>query len=157
MQDVQSIRSAMVERFSASELCSDGWVVRMWVRILAATFSKVLRHNCFSPPRSKWVPVRGIVGWCVWLALYAPEWQQLSCILTGSWDGFRNDLCAWWTGRNNVQHLDLVARICALYKNRVLLLIEASRCNHQLISELITTQLRISHCFTDLYLLAKCM
>ena len=49
--------------FSASDLCSDGRVVRMWVRILAATtvlvsFSKTLYHNCFSPPRSKWVPVR---------------------------------------------------------------------------------------------------
>ena len=55
--------SAMVERFSALDLCSDGRVVRMWVRILAATvvlvsLSKTLYHNCFSPPRRKWVPVR---------------------------------------------------------------------------------------------------
>ena len=55
--------SAMVERFSASDLCSDGGVVIIRVRILAATmvpvsFSKTLYHNCFSPPRSKWVPVR---------------------------------------------------------------------------------------------------
>ena len=53
----------MAERFNASDLCSDGRVVRMWVRILAATtvlvsLSKTLYHNCFSPPRSKWVPVR---------------------------------------------------------------------------------------------------
>ena len=53
----------MVERFSASDLCSDGCVVIMWVRTLAATmvlvsFSKTLYHNCFSLPRSKWVPVR---------------------------------------------------------------------------------------------------
>ena len=44
--------------FSASDLCSDGWVVRMWFWILAVTvvlmsFSKTLYHNCFSPPR-KW-------------------------------------------------------------------------------------------------------
>ena len=55
--------SVMAERFSASDLCSDGWVVGMWVRIPAATvvlvsLSKTLYHNCFSPPRSKWVPVR---------------------------------------------------------------------------------------------------
>ena len=47
----------MIEWFSASDLCSDGRVVRMWVRILAATMvlvslSKTLYHNCFSPPRS---------------------------------------------------------------------------------------------------------
>ena len=29
--------SVMAEWFSASDLCSDGWVVRMWVRILAVT------------------------------------------------------------------------------------------------------------------------
>ena len=48
---------------SASDLCCDGQVVRMWVKILAVTMvlvflSKTLYHNCFSPPRSKWVPVR---------------------------------------------------------------------------------------------------
>ena len=53
----------MAELFSASDLCSDGWVVRMWVRILAATvvlvsMSKTLYHNCFSSPRRKCVPVR---------------------------------------------------------------------------------------------------
>ena len=58
----------MAERFSASDLCSDGGIVRMWVRIMAATmvfvfFSKTLYHNCFSPFRSKWVPVRaGLVS-----------------------------------------------------------------------------------------------
>ena len=55
--------SSMVERFSASDSCSDGRLVRMWVRIPTATvvlvsLSKTLDHNCFSPPRSKWVPVR---------------------------------------------------------------------------------------------------
>ena len=49
--------SAMAERFSASDLCSDGRVVRMWVRILAVTvvlvsLSKALNYNCFSSPRS---------------------------------------------------------------------------------------------------------
>ena len=48
---------AMAERFSASDLRSDGRVVRMWVRILAATvvlvsLSKTLYYNCFSSPRS---------------------------------------------------------------------------------------------------------
>ena len=52
--------SAMAERFSASDLCSDGRVIRMWVRILAATvvlvsFSKTLYHNCLHPGV---VPVR---------------------------------------------------------------------------------------------------
>ena len=55
--------SAMTERFSASDLCSDGRVVRMWIRIPTATvvlmsLSKTLYRNCFSPPMSKWVPVR---------------------------------------------------------------------------------------------------
>ena len=53
----------MIKRFRALDLCSDGRVVRMWVRIPAATvvlmsLSKILYHNCFSPPKSKWVPVR---------------------------------------------------------------------------------------------------
>ena len=60
---VNTVWSAMVERFSALDLCSDNRVIRMWVRILAATmvlvsFSKTYYHNCFSPPSSKWVPVR---------------------------------------------------------------------------------------------------
>ena len=53
----------MAERFSASDLCSDGRIVRMWVRIPTTTvvlmsLSKTCHHNCFSPPRSKWAPVR---------------------------------------------------------------------------------------------------
>ena len=52
----------MAERLSALDLCSDGRVVRMGVRTPAATavlmsLSETLYHNCFSPPRSKWVPV----------------------------------------------------------------------------------------------------
>ena len=52
-----SLRAQLAERFSASDLCSDGWVVRMWVRILAVTvvlvsLSKTLNYNCFSLPRS---------------------------------------------------------------------------------------------------------
>ena len=55
--------SVMVERFSAFDLCSDSRVVRMWVRTPTTTvalmsLSKTVYHNCFSPPRSKWVPVR---------------------------------------------------------------------------------------------------
>ena len=40
---------------------SSGVSSRMWVRIPAVTLvslSKTLNHNCFSPPRVKWVPVR---------------------------------------------------------------------------------------------------
>ena len=64
----------MAERFSASDLCSDGRVIRMWVRILAANMvlvsvSKTLDCNCFSSPRS----INGhLWGWgrnCVWWAL----------------------------------------------------------------------------------------
>ena len=58
---------AMAERFSASDLCSDGRVFRMWVRILAATMvfmslSNTLYHNCFSSPR------RAEPSNCVWLS-----------------------------------------------------------------------------------------
>ena len=28
---------------------------------------------------------------CLIIVVYAAKWQQLSCILPGSWDGFRND------------------------------------------------------------------
>ena len=42
---------------SALDLCPDGWVVRMWVPILAMTvvlvsLSKTLYRTCFCPPRS---------------------------------------------------------------------------------------------------------
>ena len=55
-------RDVMAERFSASDLCSDGRVIRMWVRILATTvvpgsLSKILYHT-FSAPRSTCVPAR---------------------------------------------------------------------------------------------------
>ena len=62
----------------------------MWVRILAATvvlvsFSKTLYHNCFSPPRSKWVPVRAdlvvlISPLCAEMAaieLYSPHGAEM--------------------------------------------------------------------------------
>ena len=83
--------SAMAERFSALDLCSDGWVVRMWVRSPTATvvlmsLSKTLYHNwgqswllCLISPMR-----RNGSNW----AVYSP----------GSWDGFRNHLCVWWTG-----------------------------------------------------------
>ena len=46
----------MAERSGASDLCSDGWVVRMWVGIPAATMvlaslSNTINCNCFSTPR----------------------------------------------------------------------------------------------------------
>ena len=56
---------AMAERFSALDLCSDGRVVRMWVRILTTTvvlvsLSKTLNYDCFSSPKIeyKWGPLR---------------------------------------------------------------------------------------------------
>ena len=96
--------SAMVERLSASDLCSDGGVVRMWVQILAATmvfvsFSKTLYHNCFSPSGPG---VNGYLRGQSWLlCLISPmrrngsNWAVYSPL---SWDCFRNDLCAWWAG-----------------------------------------------------------
>ena len=71
--------SAMVERFSTSDLCSDGRVIRMWVRILAGTmvlvsFNKTVYHNCFSPPRSTWVPVRWLV------CLISPTCTEMAAI-----------------------------------------------------------------------------
>ena len=65
------------ERFSALDLSSDGRVVRMWVRtvtMVLMSLSKTIYHNCFSPPRSKWV--EGRVGCCVWLAL----WTKMAAI-----------------------------------------------------------------------------
>ena len=49
--------TVMVEWSSASDLCSDGWVVRMWVRMLTATshgicvFEQDTKHTCFSSPK----------------------------------------------------------------------------------------------------------
>ena len=55
----------MAERFSASDLSSDGCLVSMWVRILAATvvlvsLSKALYCDCFSLPRSINGYLRGV-------------------------------------------------------------------------------------------------
>ena len=63
--------SATAGRFSASDLCSDGWVVRMWDRTPTATvvlvsLSKTLYHNWFSPPRSGMGTCESRVG-CVCL------------------------------------------------------------------------------------------
>ena len=63
------------------------WCLRPWA-------IKTLCHNCFSPPRSKWVPDEYSVGCCVWLGLCVIE----LCYSPGSWDGFRNDLWVWWAG-----------------------------------------------------------
>ena len=61
---------------------------------------------------------------CLMSPRYAPKWQQLSCILPRELRWFQE----WFirlmsSGNNNVQRIDLVARICALYKNHVLLLL----------------------------------
>ena len=74
----------MAEWFGASDLCSGGQVVRMWVRILAVTvvlvsLSKTLNyHNCSSPPRGKWIPVMAELV----VVLYIHQAR----------DGFRNDI-----------------------------------------------------------------
>ena len=97
----------------SSDSYSDRWVVRMWVWILTTSvvlmsLSKTLCHDCFSPPRSKWVPVRAELVCCVWLALYAQINQNVCnwAVLYshGSWDGFRNDLWAWWA-EGDKQHM----------------------------------------------------
>ena len=71
----------MAERFSASDLCSDGRVVRMWVRTPTATMvlmslGKTLYRNCFSPPRSKWV--REGQSWL--LCLISPICAEMAAI-----------------------------------------------------------------------------
>ena len=51
----------------------------------------------------------GRVGCCVWLALYSICAEMAAIELytpPGSWDGFRNNLCAWWAGCNNVKRCD---------------------------------------------------
>ena len=57
--------NAMAERFSASDLCSDGRVVRMWVRIpivnvMLVSPSETLNYNCLGlfTQECKWGPVR---------------------------------------------------------------------------------------------------
>ena len=47
----------LAERFSASDLRSDGSNPDCNHMVLMS-LSKTLYHNCFSPHRSKWVPVR---------------------------------------------------------------------------------------------------
>ena len=85
--------SAMAERFSALDC------------IGLLSLSKTPYHNCFSPPRSKWVPVRALrVGCCVWLALYAPKWQQLlSCILPRELKWFQEWFMRLMSRGNNVK------------------------------------------------------
>ena len=87
----------MVERFSASDLCSDARVVRMGVRILDVTM--------------------------VLVSFSKTKWLHLSCIIHRELRWFQE----WFmlSRGNNVQSLDLVARICALYINCVLLLLQA--------------------------------
>ena len=44
---------------------SSGAITGVWVRIAVVTLlflSKILSHNCFFPPRGKWVPARVEVG-----------------------------------------------------------------------------------------------
>ena len=60
--------------------------------------SKTLYHNCFSPPRSKWVPVMAKVGRYVWYSPMRRNGSNWAVYYPGSSDGFRNDLCAWWAG-----------------------------------------------------------
>ena len=62
--------------FSASDLCSDGRVIRMWVRIPTATMvlmslSKTLYHNLLLSTQELMGTCEDRVGCCVWLALCA--------------------------------------------------------------------------------------
>ena len=97
----------------------------MWVQILATTMvlvflSKTLYHICFSSSRIKWGTCEGRVSRCVLIShicadmaaieLYTPQGAEMV---------FRNDLMRLMSRGNNVQRLDLVARICALYKNPI--------------------------------------
>ena len=58
---------------------------------------------------------------CLISPIYAPKWQQLSCILPSELRWFQEWFMSLMSRSINVQRLDLVARICELYKNRVLL------------------------------------
>ena len=50
--------------------------------------------------------VRIVTGCCVCSALWT-KWQQLSCILPENWDGFRNDLWAWWARVTMIRALSI--------------------------------------------------
>ena len=89
--------STIAERFSASDCRSDGWVVLMWVWILAATvvlvsLSKTLYCDCFSSPREyKWVPARVEVDIVFEKAFWAL--RQLRAVYTpqGAEKDYRDD------------------------------------------------------------------
>ena len=68
-------------------------------------------------PRSQWVPVRAeLVVVFDQLYMYmrrdGSNWAAYS---PGSWDGFRNDLCAWWAGV--IMLSAVIPCVRALYKN----------------------------------------
>ena len=95
--------SAMVERFSALDLCSDGRVVNMWVWIVGCDHGTcVLQQDTFTRIASLRPGVDGYLWGQSWLlCLISPmrrNGSNWSVYSPGSCDGFRNDLCAWWAG-----------------------------------------------------------
>ena len=50
------------------------------------------------PPRSKWVPVRAELVVAFDQPCMRQNGSNWAVYSPGSWDGFRNDLCAWWAG-----------------------------------------------------------
>ena len=99
------------------------WVHRICVLMAESSqcgFESWLRPRCLCPwarhfiiiaslhPENKWVPCEGRVGRYVWLALYAPKWQQLSCVLPTELRWFQEWFMHLMTRGNNVQHQNLV-------------------------------------------------
>ena len=106
----------MVDCFSASELCSDG------SESSECGFESWLRPWCLCPSGRHFTIIAslhpGVNGYLwgqswllsVWLALYAPKWQQLSCILPRELRWFQEWFMSLMSRSNNGQRLDLVAK-----------------------------------------------
>ena len=84
--------------------CGVHWICVLMAESSECGFKPRLYHNCFSPPRSKWLPVRAEL--VVWLALYAPKWQQLSCILPRELRWFQEWFMRLMSRGNNVKCCD---------------------------------------------------
>ena len=86
----------------ALDLCFDDWVVIMWVRDRGACVLTIIASLHPGVNGYLWVQswLLCLISLCAEVAtieLYTPP---------GGWDGFRNDLCAWWAGGNNVKRCD---------------------------------------------------
>ena len=92
----------MAERFSASDLCSDGWVVRMWVQILAGPWCLCPWARHFTIIASLHPGENGYLWGQSWLLCLISHMRRngsnWAVYSPGSWDGFRNDLWTWWAG-----------------------------------------------------------